>query len=171
MMNIIDTLYQFKPFDLPVGTAVMLAVAMGLADGVGDVITNVAGAFAPAGLAPFVGLAGNVGVAVLTQKVNMINRFLGSDLSDLVSVATMLSGVDNLTNAFGLPGISGGISMSIGKIAGFLPLPGGAVMGPPAPAVTAEAATSGYSLGEPAEAGAAVDDVDMALLSARGYNV
>lgn len=170
MMNIVDTLFNFKPFDLPVGIAVMLAVAMGLADGIGDVITSVTGAFAPAGLAGFVGLAGNVGVAMLAQKVNVVNRFLGADLADLVGVAAMLAGVDNLMNTVGVPGIPGMISGTISKVAGFLPLPGAAMAAPMAVA-PAEAATSGYSMGAAAEAGATVDDVDMALLSARGYNV
>lgn len=170
-MNIVDTLFNFRPLDLPVGSAVMLAVAMGLADGVGDAITNVAGAYAPDFVAPFVGLLGNVGVALLAEKVGVVNRFLGRDLADLIGVAAMVSGVDNLTNAFGLPGISGGISSSISKVAGFLPLPGARTTAPVVVA-TPEAATQGYSLGQPAASvGATVDDVDMAFLAARGYNL
>lgn len=170
-MGIIETLFNFRPLDLPVGSAIMLAVAMGLADGLGDVVTSVTGAIAPDFVAPFVGLLSNIGVALLTAKVGVVNRFLGTDLSDLIGVAAMVSGVDNLTNAFGVPGISGSISGAIGKIAGFLPLPGAAPMAV-APAVPAEAATSGYSLGQPAaEVGATVDDVDMAFLAARGYNL
>lgn len=171
-MDIIDKMLKFRPLDLPVGSAVMLAVAMGLADGFGDVITLVTGAYAPAFVAPFVGLIGNVGVALMVEKIGAVNRFLGDDLADLIGVAAMVSGVDNLTNAFGLPGISGGISSSIAKVAGFLPLPGARTVAAPVAVAPTEAATSGYSLGQPAaEVGATIDDVDMTFLAARGYNL
>lgn len=166
--NLLDQVFGFKMFNLPVGTSVMLAAAMGIADGLADFLTAIGSAFLPGGLAGFAGLLGNTGVAALIENVPMVNRFLGPDLSDLVSVAALATGVEGLFQSFGLPGVQGGISRTIGMITSpvvkMLPAPRMA-----AASTQTQTQTGGYNIGAAAATTTSPrDDVDMTLLISRG---
>jgi hypothetical protein len=168
-MGLMKQIQNFEIAKMPIGTAAMLSVAMGLTDGIGNFVSALGSAFMPATFANFTGVASNVLIAYSVENIKAIRGFMGPDLADMVSIAAMMSGVNGTLALARLPGIQGTVSGLIGKATAMLPLPAARMISAPAPAA---AATSGYAIGANVEeAGAPVDDVDMLLLANRGITV
>jgi len=163
-MEFIDKIMGVEVLKMPVGKAFLLTAAFGMANGLSSTLDRMIGGRLPA-------IAVQAGVAAALENIAPIKRFLGSDLTDLISVAALTAGIDNQFS------ISGTIVNLLDKVTSFLP--GVAPMAIQAPVSNStEAPMSGYQMGNYPTAMATmgqgkqpvnVDDVDLALLSARGY--
>ena len=165
MTNIVNKILNVEVANLPVGKAFLLTAAFGLANGLSSTLDRLVGSFLPGtGLPPIVVQAG---VAAALENIGPVKNFLGADLTDLISIAALTSGINNQFN------VSGTIVGLLNKVTNLLP--GGNVQQaiqapvPVVPAASDQGSLSGYNLGQARTQLPNVDDVDLALLSARGY--
>lgn len=167
MAQIVDKIMNVEVLKMPVGKAFLLTAAFGLANSLSSTLDRViGGGRIPAIIAP-------LGIAAAIENIGPINRFLGGDVSDLIAVAALTSGINNQFD------VSGMIINAIDKITSFIPgLSSQVITQLPVTQATSltTAPMSGYQMGNyPSSMGLAktqlpnVDDVDLALLSARGY--
>lgn len=163
MAQFTDKIMNIEVLNMPVGKAFLLTAAFGLANGLSYTIDRVSGGRIPPVLS-------QVGVAAALENIQPIKRFLGADLVDLTSVAALTAGINSQFNVSGL------IVNAVDKVLGFIPGLSTPALAPPTPTPATESGSmSGYQMGEYKSMGQArqqlpnVDDVDLALLSARGY--
>lgn len=169
MFTIDDTVSKVlnvEVFNLPIGKAVLLTSALGVAAGISNAIDKVSGGRIPP-------LVTQVLVAGGMQNIKAVRQFLGNDFTQLISISALASGMNQQF------GISGRIVGLLDKVTSMLPGIGGpeATL-PEVPAVTTDNAQipglSGYDMGAFATEAQTqqlpnVDDIDLALLTARGY--
>ena len=163
-MTYLDTISNIDVLKMPVGRAFLLTAAFGLANGLSGTLDRLLGGRLPA-------IAVQAGVAAAIENIGPIKRFLGPDAADLISVAALTAGINGQFN------ISGMVVNAIDKITSFLPGMSPAVASIAATSTTAATTTAplagypmgGYAMGAPKTQLPNVDDVDLALLSARGY--
>lgn len=166
-MGIINQILDAKVAGIPVGAGLLMTAAFGLSDGAAQLIEGLASKVVPAGV-PGLPLLVDGAVAWAVTNINAVNRFLTPELAQLISVAAMTAGINQTVNVTGM------VRGLVNQVTGLIP----GVSAPAAittSAVAAEAAPmSGYAMGAPGNMGQVseaqnVDDVDLLLLSARGF--
>jgi len=162
-MQFIDKIMNVEVLKMPVGKAFLLTAAFGMANGLSSTLDRMVGGRLPA-------IAVQAGVAAAIENLAPVKNFLGADLSELISVAALTSGINNQFN------VSGTIVNLLDKVTAILPGATPMAIQAPVAATTAQSEMSGYQMGNSSSSmGQArtqipnVDDVDLALLSARGY--
>ena len=170
MLNINDAVSKVlnvEVMNLPIGKAVLLTSALGIAAGVSNAIDKMSGNRVPP-------LVTQLLVAGGMENIPAIKNFLGRDFTQLVSISALASG---LNQQFG---ISGRIVGMLDKVTSMLPAVGSEeVSALPTTTTTpttesSQAGLSGYDMGtysqdSQTQALSNVDDIDLALLTARGY--
>lgn len=164
MPNFIDKILDVEVINMPVGKAFLLTTALGLSTGIGAMVDRLSRGMIPPAMVPF-------GVAAMLTNIPMIKRNLGADLTDLMAITAIASGVNQQFN------VTGNVVAAIDRLLSFVPGMGGTAALPTTAALPAETnasgGLSGYNMGSPMgqlpQVGPNVDDVDLTLLSARGF--
>ena len=155
-MDIVNQILDFEVFNMPVGSALMLTAAFGLSDGLSALADRLTGGRIPP-------LVLQTGIVAGLNNVRAVRKFAGPELTNLVSIAMLSSGINTQFK------VTGTVRNLVGSVTGALPAPA------PAPVATTEGNLSGHSLGATAVSAPAanqnVDDIDLALLAARGFSV
>lgn len=159
-LSIVDRILDIKALGMPIGSSLLLTAAFGLSDGLTTLVDQLSKGMIPPALTP-------VAIAAAINNITPVKNFMGSELAELVSVAALTAGINQQFNVTGM--VRGLVNQLTSLV------PGVGVSTPVlAPTATTEP-MAGYSMGNPSitmgqvSEAQNIDDVDMLLLSARGY--
>ena len=163
LSDFLGGLPDWRFLNMPTGTALILSVAFGLSAGIGDIVERVAQLVMPNALSRVPAVVAQGGIAWLVENVGFVRNLLGADIADFVSAAALTSGINDAVRLSDL--VRNGLDMVAALIPARAPVAIAATTTAPAPE-----ATSGYPMGQ-ATVAPGMDDIDLAVLSARGVPI
>lgn len=162
--NITKKVLDVQVANLPIGKAVVLTTALGVAAGLANTVDSVTKGKIPP-------IATQAIVAGAMGNIPVIEKFLGKDMTQLISISALTSGINQQF------GVSGRIVDLLNTVTSLIPgvdltVPM-TIASEPETETQQDSGLSGYSMGaysapEPQQL-PNVDDIDLALLNARGY--
>lgn len=165
----VQKVLDVEVMNLPIGKAVLLTSALGVAAGLTNAINKVSGGKIPP-IATTLLVAGGV------ENIPYIEQFLGKDLTQLISISALASGLNQQFQ------VSGRIVGLLDRVTNMLPSIGSSSVNDVVTTTETQSSDtsqgseglSGYDMGAYSNSAQMqqlpnVDDIDLALLSASGY--